>query len=72
MERTVCHMVNPSAMQQLGKEHGREILQTSGAPRPRAVKGSRVRERLGWSLIGLGVRLALDGQPGRVRSYVGP
>jgi hypothetical protein len=56
-------MVNPSAMQQLAKEYQREILE-AGRTRRRAVDaaGPGVRERLGWTLIGLGVHLALDGR----------
>jgi hypothetical protein len=54
-------MVNPSVLRQLGKEHEREILEASRIPRAAGSMGSRVRERLGWSLIGLGAHLALNG-----------
>jgi hypothetical protein len=52
-------MTNPSVVQQLGKERGREILEASMAAGPGWLDG-KVRERIGWSLIGLGVHLALD------------
>ena len=57
-------MVNPSLLEQFGKEHGLEILASSRTPRG-PVRWPRVRQRLGWSLIGLGAHLALDGQRGR-------
>jgi hypothetical protein len=58
-------MVNPTVLQKLGKEHQREILEASRTPRvPRTLR-PMVRQRLGWSLIGLGARLALDGRRGQ-------
>jgi hypothetical protein len=58
-------MVNPSVLEKLGKEHQREILEASRTPRvPRTLR-PMVRQRLGWSLIGLGARLALDGRRGQ-------
>ncbi|HEY7946302.1 MAG TPA: hypothetical protein VID75_01430 [Acidimicrobiales bacterium] len=53
-------MTNPSAMQQLAKEHQRDILGASRVPRAGSL-APKVRQRLGWSLIGLGVHLALEG-----------
>jgi hypothetical protein len=58
-------MINPSEMRMLGKEHGSEILKAALTARAPDALGSRVRRRLGWSLIGLGVHLALDGGKGR-------
>jgi hypothetical protein len=55
-------MVNPSVLQQLGKEHQREILEASRIPRTADSLVPRARRRLGWSLIGLGAHLAMDGQ----------
>jgi len=51
-------MTNPSAMQQLAREHECEILATSRVPRAGSL-APKVRRRLGVSLIGLGVHLAL-------------
>jgi hypothetical protein len=58
-------MVNPTVLQKLGKEHQREILEASRTPRAPRTLGPMVRQRLGWSLIGLGARLALDGRRGQ-------
>jgi hypothetical protein len=57
-------MVNPSLLEQFGKERGREILEASRTPRGPG-PWPKVRQRLGWSLIGLGVHLALDGHRGQ-------
>jgi hypothetical protein len=54
-------MVNPSVMQQLAKEQQGEILRASRARRAAGPVLPRARRRLGWSLIGLGAHLALDG-----------
>jgi hypothetical protein len=54
-------MVNPAVMQQLAGEHRREDLErvrTGGAGLQLAHPS--VRERLGWSLVGLGARLARE------------
>ena len=61
MRRTVRDMVHPAAMEQLAKERQNEILRSSMTRRTPA-PFPKVRERLGWSLIGLGVHLALPGQ----------
>jgi hypothetical protein len=55
-------MVNPAVMQQLAGEHRREDLERVriGVAGSRLVHQS-VRERLGWTLVGLGARLA--GEP---------
>ncbi len=55
-------MAHPTTMQQLAKDRGREILETSARPRRLGVVHVRARERLGWSLVGLGVHLALKGR----------
>jgi hypothetical protein len=57
----VHDMTNPSVMQQLAREHAREILEAGQARTAAAPVFPAVRRRLGWSLIGLGVHLALDG-----------
>jgi hypothetical protein len=57
----VQDMVNPSVMQQLAKEQQGEILRASRARRAAGPVLPRARRRLGWSLIGLGAHLALDG-----------
>jgi len=62
---TVRNMTNPSVMQQLAQEHERETLAASRMPRRPGFLAPKVRRRLGWSLIGLGVHLALDGGPNR-------
>jgi hypothetical protein len=58
-------MVNPTVLEKLGKERQREILEASRTPRLPRTLSPMVRQRLGWSLIGLGVRLALDGRRGQ-------
>jgi len=59
-------MVNPAFTQQLAGEHRREDLERVriGGAGPRLVHQS-VRERLGWTLVGLGARLA--GEPSASR-----
>jgi hypothetical protein len=54
-------MLNPSVVQQLGKEHQREILEASRMAEASRSEGLGIRERLGWSLVGLGAHLALYG-----------
>jgi hypothetical protein len=59
-------------MQQMAKERENEILRSLQTPR---APGSfpKVRERLGWSLIGLGVHLALTARGGQaVQSFPRP
>jgi hypothetical protein len=54
-------MVNPAVMQQLAGEHRREDLERvriGGAGLQLAHRS--VRQRLGWSLVGLGARLAQE------------
>jgi len=53
-------MVNPSVIQQLAKAREREIFEATRKPRVFVPQRARVRERLGWSLVGLGVHLALN------------
>ncbi len=55
-------MVNPSLLQQLGAQRQSEILEASRIPRVPVAAGAGLRQRLGWSLIGLGVHLALNGR----------
>ncbi|HXQ60800.1 MAG TPA: hypothetical protein VN796_00630 [Acidimicrobiales bacterium] len=57
-------MAHPTAMQQLAKEREREVLETTGRARRPEVVHLGVRERLGWSLVGIGVHLALKGGRG--------
>jgi hypothetical protein len=64
-------MTNPSVLQQLAQEHQREILEASRTRRLRDPGGSGVRQRLGWSLIGLGVHLALGGYGRATNSWSG-
>ncbi|MGD0440088.1 MAG: hypothetical protein ABSB52_05625 [Acidimicrobiales bacterium] len=52
-------MTNPSLLQQLAAQRQREIFTATRARRLGAVH-PKIRARLGWSLVGLGVRLALD------------
>jgi hypothetical protein len=54
-------MVNPSMMQQLAGEYRREDLaagQSHGLAR--RLSPHPIRERVGWSLVGLGMRLTKD------------
>jgi hypothetical protein len=60
MAPTLLDMTNPSAMHQLAKQHELEILAASRAPRVGSL-APKVRQRLGRSLIGLGVHLAVAG-----------
>jgi hypothetical protein len=72
MERTVIDMVHPSAMQQLARERETEIQEACRTPR---TPGSfpKMRQRLGWSLMGLGAHLALQGRQGQAwRHSMGP
>ena len=55
-------MVNPSAMQQLAKQRQHELLEAGRPRRVGEATGPGVRQRLGWTLIGLGVHLALNGR----------
>ena len=60
----VTDMVHPSAMQRLARERENEIqrfLQTPRAP----ASFPKVRERLGWSLISLGLHVAVTARRGR-------
>jgi hypothetical protein len=54
-------MVNPSLLQQLAREYRREDL-AAGAAHGLALRLSHhpIRERIGWSLMGLGARLTRD------------
>jgi hypothetical protein len=54
-------MVNPSVMQQLAREYGREDLAAAQA-HGLALRLSYhpVRQRVGWSLVSLGMRLTKD------------
>jgi hypothetical protein len=54
-------MGNPSMMQQLAREYRREGL-AAGRAHGQALRLSHhpIRMRLGWSLVGLGVRLTKD------------
>jgi hypothetical protein len=72
MKRTVIDMVHPTAMLQLAHEREAEILEASRTPRAPS-SFPKVRERLGWSLIGLGTHLALKGREGQAwRRSTGP
>ena len=70
MPRNLHGMVNPSVMQQFAKERGAEILEASQVPR--APRSRRVRQRVGWSLIGVGARLALSGPPRHLHPLTRP
>jgi hypothetical protein len=59
--RIVGDMLNPSVVQQLGKERQREILEASRIEGASGSEGPGIRERLGWSLVGLGVHIAMHG-----------
>jgi hypothetical protein len=61
MERMVIDMAHPSAMLQMAHQREAELLEARRTPR---VPSSflKARERLGWSLIGLGTHLALKGR----------
>jgi hypothetical protein len=66
-------MTNPSVMQQLAREHVREILEAGHVRTAAAPVLPAVRRRLGWSLIGIGAHLALDGSgPGARRRRLEP
>ncbi len=64
MERMVIDMVHPTAMLQLAHQREAEILEASRTPRAPG-PFPKTRERLGWSLIGLGTHLALKGREGQ-------
>ncbi|MBO0729668.1 MAG: hypothetical protein J2P57_10450 [Acidimicrobiaceae bacterium] len=55
-------MINPSMMRDVSREHVRD-LRALGAPRRYPRHLPSLRTRLGWALVGLGARLALDGRP---------
>jgi hypothetical protein len=56
-------MAHPSLLLQMAKERDREVAAASRRPRPPHPLAPKARERLGWSLIGLGMHLAFS--PGR-------
>jgi hypothetical protein len=60
-------MVNPSVMQQLAREYRRDDL-AHVHTRGLALRLSHhpIRERVGWSLVGLGLRLTKDPMTGAV------
>jgi hypothetical protein len=60
----VTDMVHPSAMQTLARERENEIQKLLEIPRAPA-SFPKVRERLGWSLISLGLHVALTARRGR-------
>ncbi|MGO9584019.1 MAG: hypothetical protein ACLP36_14590 [Acidimicrobiales bacterium] len=60
-------MINPALLEQLSTQRQREILKSIGVRRLGSSR-AKVRERLGWSLVGLGARLALSSQ-GREAVY---
>ncbi|MGA2530468.1 MAG: hypothetical protein ABSG36_15080 [Acidimicrobiales bacterium] len=51
-------MINPTQLQQLTRQRQREVV-TARVRQADPFRQS-VRERLGWSLVGLGARLALN------------
>jgi hypothetical protein len=55
-------MVNPSVLEQLGRQRGREILETYGSPRRAESFATKARQRLGWALIALGAHVAVAGR----------
>jgi hypothetical protein len=64
MTHMVTDMVHPSEMQKLAREREDEVqrwLQSPRAPAP----FPKVRERLGWSLINLGLHVALTARRGQ-------
>lgn len=66
-------MTNPALLQQLTRQREREIA-TSTKDRALGGQHLHVRERLGWSLVSLGARLARDQQVQRaahLRAAVG-
>jgi hypothetical protein len=54
-------MINPALLEQLAKQRQREILKSISVRRLGS-SHAKVRERLGWSLVALGARLALSPQ----------
>ena len=62
-------MTNPALLQQFTRQREREITAPNRSRTPEAGHTS-LRERLGWSLVTFGARLALSGQvrPPQVRS----
>ena len=72
MERMVIDMVHPTAMLQMAHEREAEILEACRTPRAPS-SFPKTRERLGWSLIGLGTHLALKGRESQTwRRSMGP
>jgi hypothetical protein len=57
-------MVYPSAMQQLARERENEIQRSLLTPRAPA-PFPKVRERVGWSLISLGLHMAMTARRGQ-------
>ena len=56
---TVPGMTNPFLLRQIAEQHQREILMANRARRL-VPSHPRIRARLGWSLVVLGMRLAHD------------
>ena len=64
-------MVNPSLLRLLAKDREREILAITGARRRHRSPRPTIRERVGWTLVGFGARLARDSQVGAAYSWRG-
>ena len=58
----VLSMTNPGVLRQLTKQRQHEIAAAAIHARGFGASFRGVRERVGWSLVGLGARLAIDPQ----------
>jgi hypothetical protein len=60
-------MINPTQMRQLAKQRQLEVV--SARARRLGPPHAKARERLGWSLVGLGASLALGSSHCRVEQW---
>jgi hypothetical protein len=63
-------MVNPSLLRQMGKQHEQEILDAARVRQAAEPLRLPLSERLGWSLVGLGVHIVLESQGRKSSSLV--